>query len=67
MVASLVNEIEMETNNLLAEKLLYKVYNDENKLVYESRNPEDQKLKNLLNKSDLLTTIDNISYFKLSH
>jgi PDZ domain-containing secreted protein len=66
LVASLVYEIEMEANNLMAEKLVYKIYNYENKLVYESRSSEDQKLKNLLNKSDLLTTIDNISYFKLS-
>lgn len=66
LVASLVYEIEMEANILMAEKLVYKVYNYDNKLVYESRSSEDQKLKNLLNKSDLLTTIDNISYFKLS-
>lgn len=66
LVASLVYEIELEANNLMAEKLVYKIYNYENKLVYESRSSEDQKLKNLLNKSDLLTTINNTSYFKLS-
>ncbi len=66
LVASLVDEIEMEATNQMSEKLVYKIYNYENKLVYESRNSEDQKLKILLNKSDLLTTIDNISYFKMS-
>lgn len=66
LVAALVDEIEMETNILSTVNSLYKIYNADNKLVYETRNSEDQKLKNLLNKSDLLTTIDNISYFKLS-
>jgi hypothetical protein len=66
LAALLVNEMEMETNLVISEKTVYKIYNHENKQVYESRNSEDQKLKILLNKSDLLTTIDNISYFKLS-
>jgi len=66
LVASLVSEIEMEAKEIMSEKLVYKIYNYDNKLVYESRSSEDQKLKNLINKSDILTTIDNISYFKLS-
>jgi len=67
LVESLVNQIEQEKNTTRIENNLYKVYNKENNLVFETRNSNDQKLRNLLDKSDLLITIDNISYYKLSH
>ncbi|MBR9999506.1 MAG: hypothetical protein KFF73_11070 [Cyclobacteriaceae bacterium] len=65
LVETIITEIEKETNTKILQDL-YKIYNNEHSLVYETRNDEDQKLNNLLNKSDLLTTINNISYYKLS-
>jgi hypothetical protein len=66
LVEEILNEIEVEKNSTILQDDLYKIFNNDNKLVFETRNSEDQKLKNLLNKSDLLTTINNIYYYKLS-
>jgi len=66
LVESIIYELDRENNINVTDNIIYKIYNCDNKLIYETRNNKDQKLKMLLNKSDLLTTIDNISYFKLS-
>ena len=66
LVETILNEIEVEKSSTILQDNLYKIFNNDNKLVFETRNSEDQKLKNLLNKSDLLTTINNIYYYKLS-
>ena len=66
LVETILNEIEVEKNSTVLQGDLYKIFNIDNKLIFETRNAEDQKLKNLLNKSDLLTTINNINYYKLS-
>ena len=55
----------MENMNM-AEIQRVKIFNDAGKLVYETRNTKDEKLVQLLNKSDFLTQINNISYYKLS-
>lgn len=46
---------------------IYKIYNDNNELIYQSGNPQNKRLKKLLRKSDLLTEIDHTRYYKLSH
>lgn len=43
-----------------------KVFNDAGQLIYEGQNTESQKLEQLLKKSDFLTEINDISYYKLS-
>ena len=62
----LAEKILTEIEVTIPQNNLYKVYNADNRLVFETRNTEDQKLKILLNKSDLLTTINNTHYYKLS-
>jgi hypothetical protein len=66
LIETILNEIEVQEKNASLQDNLYKIFNNDNKLVFETRNAEDQKLKSLINKSDLLTTINNISYYKLS-
>jgi hypothetical protein len=67
LVASLVNDMaELNVLETTYENV-YKVYNADNRLVYESRSEEDPKLKSLMNKSDLLTNVDQVYYYKLSH
>lgn len=66
LAESILYELNNETNTGLSESIHYKIYSCDNKLVYEARKGKDQKLKILLLKSDLLTTIDNIFYYKLS-
>lgn len=45
---------------------LYKIYNTDNKLVYESRDADDERLKCFLKRSDLLMTTDSSSYYYLA-
>ncbi len=45
---------------------IFKVYNSNQELVYESRNKTDLRLRNLISKSDLLTTVDHTTFYQLS-
>ena len=66
LVESLVTDmtdIDVQENS---SENVFKVYNRDNHLVYESRNREDQKLIQLMKKSDLLTNVNQIYYYKLS-
>ncbi len=44
----------------------YKIYNANKKLVYECRDADDERLKCLLKRSDLLMTTDSSSYYYLA-
>jgi lipopolysaccharide export LptBFGC system permease protein LptF len=67
LAESIMNQLDRETiRNMTDENNLFKVYNTKDQLVFETRNSNDQKLKILIGKSDLLTTINNITYYKLS-
>lgn len=44
-----------------------KIYNLKNKLVYESRDKDDERLKILLRRSDLLLQTDTSSYYLLGN
>lgn len=45
---------------------VYKIYDTDYNLVYESANKQDQKLKCLLSKSDLVTETNNTHIYQLS-
>ena len=42
-----------------------KIYNSKNQLVYECRNKDDQRLKDLLRRCDLVLQTDSSSYYLL--
>jgi len=44
----------------------YKVYNNADQLVYQTTNKKDTKLTQLIQKSDFITEVDKITYYKLS-
>ena len=71
------NDIEFQLELLAVEILeanqdegevtsVYKVYNSSDQLVYETRNENDEKFTQLIRKSDFITEVNKISYYKLS-
>jgi len=48
------------------EEPAFKVFNNNDQLVYETRNSKDEKLLQLIKTSDFLTEVNKISYYKLS-
>jgi len=44
-----------------------KIYNQDNQLVYESRDKDDERIKILLRRSDLILRTDSSSYYLLSN
>ena len=50
---------------LFTEKICSKIYNSKNQLVYECRNKDDERLKTLLRRSDLVLQTDSSSYYLL--
>jgi len=45
---------------------VFKVYNNADQLVYETKNNKDEKLVQLIKTSDFLAEVNKISYYKLS-
>jgi hypothetical protein len=71
------NDIELQLEQLAVEILeanqdekegtsVYKVYNNSDQLVYETRNEKDEKFTQLIRQSDFITEVNKISYYKLS-
>ena len=58
---SLVNETEQDKDNEII-----KIYNSSNELIYEARDSNDERMQILIKKSDFLTDIGKIKYFKLT-
>jgi hypothetical protein len=58
---TLVNEIDPGLNNEII-----KIYNSSDELIYETRDQEDERIQILIIKSDFLTEINKIKYFKLT-
>ena len=60
--------LEILNTNVEENKIdaVYKVFNDTNQLVYETRNNKDEKLIQLIKTSDFLAEVNKISYYKLS-
>ena len=76
-IGSEKNDIEFQLEQLAVEILeanqdegevtsVYKVYNSSDQLVYETSNEKDEKFTQLIRKSDFLTEVNKISYYKLS-
>jgi hypothetical protein len=65
---ALNNDDGIQTVPLNEEQLnhRYKIYNANKKLVYESRDANDARLKCLMKRSDLLLTTDSSSYYYLA-
>jgi hypothetical protein len=65
---ALTNDDGIQTLPLNEEQLnhLHKIYNANKKLVYESRDANDARLKCLIKRSDLLLTTDSSSYYYLA-
>ena len=72
-----LNDIEFQLEQLAVEILeanqdekegtsVYKVYNNSDQLVYETRNEKDEKFTQLIRQSDFITEVNKISYYKLS-
>jgi hypothetical protein len=62
LVANIVTSMDQED----IEESAFKVFNDNDQLVYETRNIKDEKLLQLIKTSDFLTEVNKISYYKLS-
>ena len=71
------NDIEFQLGQLAEEILktnlvqkeetsVFKVYNNSDQLVYETRNRNDEKFTQLIRQSDFITEVNKISYYKLS-
>ncbi len=71
------NDIEFQLGQLAEEILktnlseqeetyIFKVYNNADQLVYETRNKDDEKFTQLIRQSDFITEVNKISYYKLS-
>jgi hypothetical protein len=71
------NDIEFQLGQLAEEILktnlvqkeetsVFKVYNNSDQLVYETRNKNDEKFTQLIRQSDFITEVNKISYYKLS-
>ena len=45
---------------------IIQIYNSSNELIYETRDKEDERMQILINKSDFLTDINQIKYYKLT-
>ncbi|MGD9328536.1 MAG: hypothetical protein PVH48_06170 [Cyclobacteriaceae bacterium] len=71
------NDIEFQLGQLAEEILktnlvqkeetyVFKVYNNADQLVYETRNKNDEKFTQLIRQSDFITEVNKISYYKLS-
>jgi hypothetical protein len=71
------NDIEFQLGQLAEEILktnlvqkeetsVFKVYNNADQLVYETRNRNDEKFTQLIRQSDFITEVNKISYYKLS-
>ena len=76
-IGSEKNDIEFQLEQLAVEILeanqdegevtsVYKVYNSSDQLVYETSNEKDEKFTQLIRKSDFITEVNKISYYKLS-
>jgi len=60
------DEIQILPLNEEQQNHRYKIYNANKKLVYECRDANDERLKCLLKRSDLLMTTDSSSYYYLA-
>ena len=66
--AEMIEVIEhiLESPQVLVEKeRCSKIYNSKNKLIYECRDKNDERLKSLLRRSDLVLRTDSSSYYLL--
>ena len=71
------NDIEFQSEQLALEILkantiekeemsVYKIFNNSDQLVYETRNENDEKFTQLIRQSDFIAEVNKISYYKLS-
>ena len=61
VIEQILNDQEFE----LALNTCMKIYNNKNQLVYECRDKDDEKIKILLRRSDLVLQTDSSSYYLL--
>jgi len=71
------NDIEFQSEQLALEILkantiekeemsVYKIFNNSDQLIYETRNENDKKFTQLIRQSDFIAEVNKISYYKLS-
>lgn len=60
-----IEQILDDSGFLVKKNKCQKIYNSNNKLVYECRDKNDERLKDLLRRSDLMLRTDTSSYYLL--
>ena len=60
-----IGQIFEESEFVVKKNKCQKIYNSNNKLVYECRDKNDERLKDLLRRSDLVLRTDTSSYYLL--
>lgn len=66
LAASLVLEMTDISSRDNEQDTIFKIYNSQQELVYESRDRDDTRLKQFLTRSDRLTEVGQITYYRLS-
>ena len=61
VIEQILNDHEMESEH----NTCMKIYNIKNQLIYECRDKDDERLKALLRRSDLVLQTDSSSYYLL--
>lgn len=62
---NIIQQILEKSEFVSEENICMKIYNKNNQLVYECRDKDDQRLKILLRRSDLVLQTDSSSYYLL--
>lgn len=62
---NIIQQILEKSEFVVEENECMKIYNKNNQLVYECRDKDDQRLKILLRRSDLVLQTDSSSYYLL--
>ena len=61
VIEQILNDQEFESDH----NTCVKIYNIKNQLIYECRDKDDERLKDLLRRSDLVLQTDSSSYYLL--